>query len=50
MVEVENKTELIGELRATHSTLSEHADRLSEHEAKLVAAYDELKKSLEGEV
>jgi hypothetical protein len=33
----------------THSTLSEHAERLSEHEAKLVVAYEELKKSLEGE-
>ena len=50
LVEVENKAELIGELKATHTTLSEHAERLSEHEAKLVAAYDELKKSLEGDV
>lgn len=49
LVEVDNKEELIDELKSTHSALSEHADRLSEHEAKLVSAYDELKKSLEGE-
>jgi chaperonin cofactor prefoldin len=49
LVEVDNKEGLIEELQMTHSTLSEHAERLSEHEAKLVVAYEELKKSLEGE-
>jgi chaperonin cofactor prefoldin len=49
LVEVDNKAELVEELKTTYSTLAEHAERLSEHEAKLVAAYEELKKSLEGE-
>lgn len=50
LVEVDDRNELIQELKATHATLSEHAERLAEHEAKLVTAYEELKKSLEGEV
>ena len=49
LVEVDNKADLVEELKTTYSTLAEHAERLSEHEAKLVAAYEELKKSLEGE-
>ena len=49
LVEVDDRNELIAELKATHSTLSEHAERLAEHEAKLVTAYEELKNSLEGE-
>ena len=50
LVEVDDRNELIQELKSTHATLSEHAERLAEHEAKLVTAYEELKKSLEGEV
>lgn len=48
LIEVADRAALLEDLRASHAHLQEHLGRLSEHEARLVEAYDELRKDIEG--
>jgi len=48
LIEVADRAALLEDLRTSHAQLQQHLERLSEHEARLVEAYEELRKDIEG--
>ncbi len=48
LIEVADRAALLDDLRSSHAQLQQHLERLSEHEARLVEAYDELRRDIEG--
>ena len=48
LIEVGDRATLIEDLKASHARLQEHLQRLTEHEARLIEAYETMRKDLEG--
>lgn len=48
LIEVGDRSTLIEDLKASHARLQEHLQRLTEHEARLIEAYETMRKDLEG--
>ncbi|DAC37313.1 MAG: hypothetical protein CMA08_00675 [Euryarchaeota archaeon] len=48
LIEVGDREGLMNDLKTSHARLQEHLTRLTEHEARLIEAYETMRKDLEG--